>query len=150
MFKALFLVVAITAFPVCAEAQTVYRCVVDGRTTFSQMPCAPDADRINATPAAGQAAPGAAERARATLMRQQAQVERVEASRQRQQAANQRQREFERDMSRATKEADCNYTTRRRESAEYLADNFVVPENIRREQANARQLRAREFMDDCR
>ncbi|MGL1833068.1 DUF4124 domain-containing protein [Rhodocyclaceae bacterium SMB388] len=147
MFKALTLVVAFAALPVCANAQTVYRCVVDGRTTFSQVPCAPDADRINAAPAAGQGDPMAAERARMMQLRRQMELERGEADRQRQRTAAQRQSEHDRRWERTSKQIDCDYTTRRRESAEYLADRFVVPENIRREKANARDLRSREFMD---
>lgn len=144
--------VAAVATAICAtaQAQTVYRCVIDGKTTFSQIPCAPNAERINAAPAAGQAAPGAADRAKTTLMRQQLQVERAEASRQRERAADQRQYERDRRWEQTSKQIDCDSTARRRESAEYLADRFVVPENIRREQANARNLREREFMDGCR
>lgn len=43
-------------------AGAVYKCVIDGRTTYSQEPCAPSAAEIDTTPARGHAAPTEADK----------------------------------------------------------------------------------------
>lgn len=154
MLKALFVFGALATLSVSAQSQTVFRCVIDGRTTFSQVPCAPDADRVSATPALSTSRPATLNPivTQEQIQRRQLDLQLEQQQRQREfdRQVAQRERDYERRRQEISKEIDCGSTTRRRESAERLADRYVMPENIRRAKNDARELRQREFMDDCK
>jgi hypothetical protein len=149
MLKALLVVALATIWWAAVQAQTVYRCVVDGRTTFSQVPCGPDAELQRVSPASGPADESAALEARIRASQARLELQRIDAERDRQRELARREREREQRQAELDKQWHCEVIARERASAERLASRFVVPKNIRREEERARELRTRQFMDDC-
>lgn len=128
-------------------AQTVYKCEQGGRVVYAQMPCAPDADEVDARPAAGAADDAAATRARIRTLEAQREVRRIESQRelQRNQAAMARERVKNREE--VERRARCERLAEERVRVERRSKDFRAHGNIRQEALRARDLSAAEYLD---
>ncbi len=127
-----------------AQAQ-VYKCQIDGRTTFSDLPCGDDAREIDTTPAAGGYDPAAGWRRGADVrqLRLRQELERIRSSG----AAvanvgSSRSDQIGRDVR-------CGQIRRERRSAEWLAENYVMKKNIERAKRDAKQANS-DLWWECR
>jgi hypothetical protein len=133
-------------FALPSMAQTVYKCDNGGRISYSQIPCAADAARLDTRPAAG--AYDAAESARARLhaAESQARLRDVEARREAQRR-DREEREAERlnaERARHLEREQCGAESRKKmEVAERLAARYRQPDRIRLAQEEAEHWRGR-------
>jgi hypothetical protein len=133
-------------FALPSMAQTVYKCDNGGRISYSQIPCAAHAARIDTRPAAG--AYDAAEGARARLhaVESQARLRDVEARREAQRR-DREERESERlrvELARQLEREQCGAESRSKmEVAERLAARSRQPEHIRRAKEEIEHWRGR-------
>lgn len=122
-----------------AQAQ-VYRCTTDGNTTYSDIPCAIDADTINAHPATGRASPQAAAAARERAQRSAPEQVQPERTAPRGAAIG--------DTDASKRASDrCKQIAKDRATAEHWAREFRYRENIQREQAKADHWKERDFFE---
>ena len=127
-------VIAMLLVPVAAYAQ-VFKCQEGGRTVYSQEPCSPRAEVIDATPATGgydasAAADRRAQNARIGLQNNLTDLERD---------TNRRIGDLQRRSDQSSKQAKCDQLRSRKERAEYWSKEFKHPDNVNREQEAAKK-----------
>ncbi|MCK2095620.1 DUF4124 domain-containing protein [Thauera aromatica] len=117
-----------------AQAQ-VYKCQIDGSTTFSDMPCGNDAREIDVTPATGSYNPAEGWRRAADVrqLRLRQELERIRSSGA--SVAN----VGASGADQASKDVRCGEIRREKRSAEWLAENYVMKKNIERAKRDAKQ-----------
>lgn len=130
-------------FSTPSKAQQVFRCQLDGRTVFSDRPCAPDAEAVTTRPAAGEydrSAGRSAEIRTQTLQRQQA-LEDIDREAAR--IADQRRMAAEQ----AAERKRCEALMKQHADALYWSKEFRHPDNVRRERDKANLARERAFFE---
>lgn len=132
-----------------ALAQTVYKCEQGGRTIYAQIPCAHDANELDARPAAGAADDAAATRARIRTLEGLREVTRIESEREMQRSEAAAARERARNREEDERRARCKRIVEERVRAEKRSRASGGSDNNRREthRAHARDLSAAEYLE---
>lgn len=130
-------------------AQSIYKCEQGGRVVYSQIPCAPDADALDARPATGARDDAAAARARTRTLEGQREVTRIESQREAQRSEAAMARERARNRAEDERRARCDQILRERLRAERRSQEFDDNDSTRREaqRARARDLSAAEYLE---
>lgn len=121
-----------------AQAQ-VYKCVENGKTVFSGIPCSADAKAVNATPAMGDFDPAAAARVNSETAAIKAKLAAQDAER----TAARQAAAARVESSRSAEQDRCANIRAKKNDAEYWAREFRHPDNIAREQAKAEHWKER-------
>lgn len=142
MRRIVFIVIA-CALSAQARADQVYKCTENGKTVYSSQQCSPGAKPIAAQPATGSYNAAAASEARMRTMQAQSELATAEAERE---SARQRQRAAAESAS-SSANGGCSQMKTDHAEAQYWANNYRHPENIRREKAKAKYLEDKSFFD---
>lgn len=121
-----------------AHAQ-VYKCVENGRKVFSDIPCSNSAEKVDVRPAAGDYDAAAGARARSETAATLARFAAEDAARQ----AAREQAEAQSLAERAAVQDRCTELRENKNKAEYWANEFHHPDNIRREKEKAKHWKDR-------
>lgn len=132
------LAAALLPWASCAQAQ-VYKCQEGGRTVFSDTPCSLDAERVQVRPATGEYDPEAGARVRQETAETLSRFAAEDAARQ----AAREESVVRRAAERAAGQDRCIELRKKKNDAEYWANEFRHPDNIRREQQKAKHWKDR-------
>lgn len=129
--RSAFFAAVIAAFLVAPAQAQVYKCTENGKTVFSDVPCATGAKRVDVRPATGGYDADAAARARMQTER----IKQQQALEDSERAAARRSTETRIAAERQAKVDKCRKIREERDDAKYWASEFKHKDNIKREQA---------------
>lgn len=117
----------------------IFKCTENGKSVFSDRPCAPDAAAMDVKPAAGGYNRLDDLRARSRTAQNEAELLKIDMDR----AARRQATAREIDVKRQAEADRCKEIREKKQDAEYWAKEFRHPDNVQREQDKAKHWKER-------